>query len=200
MTVLRRVAGVALFDRTTCREILLDPRAVYQALPILVVFFLAGTFSWDLPGVVFDSGPPPLPDDAEITPDTVSIGFVLSYSLITVALFAAEIVIIMTLGRWVMQADETPSWKGFISLWSFAQAPWIVGGLLSTGLLWVTFVIPLDRGAGLAGLALLLAILVWGISVKVHAVRHAFDSESTLRASALVIVIWILQSALGYAW
>lgn len=83
MQTLRRAAGVALFDRDTCREILFDPRAIYQGLTILV-----------------------------------------------------------------------------------------------------------------AGLA---ATIPWGTAVQVHAVRHAFDSESALRASILVVAIWALQSALGYA-
>ena len=200
MNALRRVVGVARFNRTTCREILYDPRAIYQALPVLALFFLSGTTAWDLPAVALDRGPSPLPDDAEITPDPLSIGYALFRFLITVALFAAEIAIIMTLGRWMMQANETPGWRGFISLWGIAQAPWIVGGLLWTGLLWAAFVIPLGHGAGMAALALLLATLVWGIAVKVHTVRHAFDSESTRRASVLVVGIWILQSALGYAW
>ncbi len=47
-----------------------------------------------------------------------------------------------------------------------------------------------------AGLA---AAILRGIAVQVHAVRQAFDSESTARASILVVAIWALQSALGYA-
>ena len=82
MQTLRRAAGVAQFDRDTCRDILFDPRAIYQVLAVLV-----------------------------------------------------------------------------------------------------------------AGLA---AAILRGIAVQVHAVRHAFDSESTLRASILVVAIWALQSALGY--
>ena len=199
MTILRRVVGVSLFDREICREILYDPRAIYQALLVLAVFLLFGT-TWDLATAAFSLGPLLAPGGVEAAPDPGSIGVGVGLSLVTVALSAAEIAIIMTLGRWVMRADAAPSWRGFISLWGFAQTPWIVGGILSAGLVLVSVGIPSGRGAEMIGLALLVATLVWGVSVKVHMVRHAFDSESVWRASLLVIGIWVLQSALGLAW
>ena len=199
MTVLRRVAGVALFDREICQEILYDPRAIYQALPILAIFLLVG-MSWDLADVAFDLGPLLTPGGFEAAPESSSIGIGVGLSLITVALCAAEIAIIMTLGRWVMRADKAPTWRGFLSLWGFAQIPWIVGGVLSTGLAVMLVIVPLGQGGEMMRLALLVATLVWGVSVKVHVVRHAFDSESTLRASLLVVGIWVLQSALGWVW
>ena len=199
MTMLRRVAGVALFDREICREILCDPRAIYQALPILAGFLLVG-MSWDLAAVAFDLGPLLGPGGLEDVPGALSIGIGVGLSLITVALCAAEIAIIMTLGPWVMQAGEAPAWRGFISLWSFAQIPWVVGGALAAGLAVMAVAVPLGPGGALVRLALLVATLVWGVSVKIHMVRYAFGSESTLRASLLVVGIWVLESALGWVW
>ena len=114
------------------------------------------------------------------------------------AVWAAGVVVIMVTGRWIMGAYSPPSWRGFTSLWSFASAPWAVVALISAGLSVSDYGADLGRAGGLAALAILLAGILWGIAVQVHAVRHAFDSDSTIRATMLAVAVWTRQSALGY--
>ena len=106
--------------------------------------------------------------------------------------------IIIVTGRWVMGAYSPPSWRGFISLWSFASAPWAVVAVISAGSSVIDYGAGLGRTGGLAALAILLAGILWGIAVQVHALRHAFDSGSTIRATILVVAVWTSQSALGH--
>jgi hypothetical protein len=47
MQTLRQVAGVALFNKDTCQEILYDPRVIYQGLAILVAGS-AAAIAWAL--------------------------------------------------------------------------------------------------------------------------------------------------------
>ena len=114
------------------------------------------------------------------------------------AVWIFGILAIMIFGRRVMASDTTPSWRSFVSLWCFAEAPWAAVSLISIGLSLIGYGADLGRFVVLASLVALLAGILWGIAVQVHAVRHAFDSESTATASILVVAVWASQSAVGY--
>ncbi len=114
------------------------------------------------------------------------------------AVWAAGVAVIMVTGRWVMGAYSRPSWRGFISFSSFAIASWVVVALLLAELSVIGYGDDLGRAGVLVALATLLARILWGIAVQAHAVRHAFDSDSTIRATMLAVAVWTRQSALGY--
>ena len=101
-------------------------------------------------------------------------------------------------GHYVMAGETAPSWRAFISLWCFAAAPWVVVSLISVGLAVIGSWEDLGRIAWSTSLAVLLAGILWGIAVQVHAVRHTFDSDSTTRATIRVVAVWALQTAIAY--
>jgi hypothetical protein len=131
MPIFRRAAGVALFDRKVCREILYDPRAIYQGLAVLAAGLAASTI-WALVEPSGSHGP------LSSAEDPGTRGPVMGSDLWQVAVgqaaWAAAVVVIMVAGRWIMGAPSTPGWRGLISLWSFASAPWVAVALLSSGL------------------------------------------------------------------
>ena len=193
--VLRRVVGVALFDRATCREILYDPRAIYQGLAVLAAVIAASDL-WafvDPEGRFGPSAPAAGPETW-----TRSAWSALWQTAVGGAVWVSGILAIMMFGCRVMASEFAPSWRSFISLWCFAAAPGAVVSLISTGLSLIGYGADLGRVIVSASLVVLLIGILWGIAVQVHAVRHAFDSESTARASILVVVVWALQSAVGY--
>lgn len=199
--VLRRVVGVALFDRDACREILYDPRAIYQALVVLAIT-IAASIALEVVIPVEVEVNVTLTPDEELELQNASIGLTLWRVLAGEGMWVAGLVAIMVAGRWVMRADTAPSWRGFTSLWIFAGAPWMLVSLLSIGFWLINYGDGSGRAGGLVSLIVFLGVLIagilWGIAVQVHAVRHAFDAASTSRATVLVIAVWVLQSAIGY--
>ena len=195
LQLLRRAKAVALFDRDACREILYDPLAIYQGLAVLVAGVAATILLEFLDprgdvGALSTSG-------AEVA-SSADAASVLLQAAVGVGVWAAGIVVIMVFGRYVMASGAVPSWRSFSSLWCFTDAPWVVVSLVAAGLSAVRFDEELGGVIMWASLAVLLAGILWGIAVQVHAVRYAFDSESTVRASILVVAVWALQSASGY--
>lgn len=131
-------------------------------------------------------------------PGSTDVGMVMWQAAVGVGVWAAGVLLIMVLGRYVMASNAAPSWRSFISLWCFAEAPWIVVLLVAAGLSAIRFGKGLGRLVTWALLSVLLAGILWGIAVQVHAVRHAFDSDSAVRASILVVAVLALQRASGY--
>ncbi|MDE2786956.1 MAG: hypothetical protein OXL37_09865 [Chloroflexota bacterium] len=113
-------------------------------------------------------------------------------------IWAVGLVVIMLFGGYVIASDSAPSWRAFISLWCFASAPWAVLSVIYLGWSLIGFGEDVGRVLLAVSLAVILAGTLWEIAVQVHAVRHAFDSESTARSSILVVAVWALQSASGY--
>lgn len=195
MQTLRRVARVVIFDRDACREILYDPRAIYQGLAVLAVVFAVSTL-WAF--VAPEGMIEPQTPAAGTETWTRSAWSAVWQAVVGGAVWVFGILAIMLLGRRVMASDSTPSWRSFVSLWCFAAAPGAVVSLISTGLSLIGYGADLGRVVVSASLVVLLAGILWEIAVQVHAVRHAFGSESTARASILVVAVWALQSASGY--
>ncbi len=186
---------MATFDRDACQEILFDPRAIYQGLAILVAG-LGATILWEFFTPGGEMGP--LYKSGARAPGSRDVGLVLWQTSVGVGVWSAGILVIMVFGRYVIASHAVPSWRSFISLWCFADASWVVVSLVAAGLSAIRFGDDLGRVVMWVSLPVLLAGMLWGIAVQVHAVKHAFDTESTTRASIVVVTVWALQSALGY--
>ncbi len=109
------------------------------------------------------------------------------------------IVAIRVFGRWVMRPEAVPTRRGIASLWVFALLPWLIWIRLWMRLSLAMPGEPLGKRGEMAAIGTLIATVVWG-EARIHAIKHAFASNSIFRPAALVLGIWILQSAMGYLW
>jgi hypothetical protein len=182
VSIWRRIAGIALFDGATCREILDDPYAVYQGVAVL-----AAALVFELIWQITLSGSDVISSrDGLVGVDhTVAWGMIIA-ALRLLAGWAIAVVTIMLLGSRVLQANSRPTRRSFITVWGFAQAPAILGVVVGLTFSSVGY----DNLANIGGWVLYAVVIggtMWSIAVEVHAVRHAFGSTATFRASALVV-------------
>ena len=131
MRVFRRAAAVALFDRDTCREILYDPRVIFQGLVVLAAVF-ASSALWAF--VDPEGSNTLLSSTGEPEYWRWSAWSAVGQAAIVAVVWAAGVVVVMAFGRRVMASDFAPRWRSFTSLWCFAAAPWAAVSLISTGL------------------------------------------------------------------